>query len=162
LVNGKGSWQETWNSDKANFENPGMLQAEAQKYRKRQARVSVCSCWIIITWIQFFVGSCFGALGPSAIRYLWSLAWLEQCQHAVTRRLQGLNPLDDTVCAQFRARCFRYSYARVGAVLATATVMHLSGAPAMPVPLPIPAAQLARNNSGAADLQSPSQAPRRR
>ena len=37
---------------------------------------------------------------------MWSLAWLEQRQHAVTRRLQGLDPLDDTARAQFRARCF--------------------------------------------------------
>jgi hypothetical protein len=105
-----------------------------------------------------FVGSCFGALGTSAIRYLWSLAWLEQRQHAVTRLFQGLDPLDDTARAQFRARCFRYSSARLGAVLAKATVMRLSGSPAIPVSLPIPAAHLALNYFGVPDLHPPCQA----
>ena len=157
MVNGKGSWQETWNSDKAKFENPGLLQAEAQKYRKHEVPYASAGYSFFP-----FVGSCFGALGPSAIRYLWSLSWLEQRQNALTRRLQGLDPLDDTARAQFRAQCFRYSSARIGAVLAKATVMRLSGAPSMPVSLPIPAAQLARNNLGVADLQPPCQVPRGR
>jgi hypothetical protein len=55
----------------------------------------------------------FGALGPSAIRYLSVLAMLELRQHEALRRLQGMDPLDDSERApsQNRANCFRSSSA---------------------------------------------------
>jgi hypothetical protein len=71
-----------------------------------------------------FVGSYFGAFGKSTVRYLWSLAWLEQHQNATTRSSQGLDPLDDAERAQFRDRCYhdRHSSAGVGAAMAKAKI----------------------------------------
>jgi hypothetical protein len=60
-----------------------------------------------------FVCSCFGALGPSAISYLWVLAMLELRQHEALQNAQGLDPLDDSEQAQFQAICYRSSSARV-------------------------------------------------
>jgi hypothetical protein len=155
MMDGKGLWNETWNPEKDKFDNPGMQQAEAQKFRKHEEPYAAVG-------FSFFpfVGSCFGALGPAAVRYLWSLAWLEQRQNAATRSSQGLDPQTDADRAQFRARCYRYSSARVGAAIAKATVMRLSGAPSLPAPVPVPSAQLARNAPSAADFRSAGQVPR--
>jgi hypothetical protein len=48
-----------------------------------------------------FVCSCFGALGPSAFRYLWVFAMLELRQHEALRHVQEMHPLDDSEQAQF-------------------------------------------------------------
>ena len=155
MLDGKGSWNETWNSHKCKFDNPGMHQAEAQKFRKHEEPYAAVG-------FSFFpfVGSCFGALGQAAVRYLWSLAWLEQRQNAATRSAHGLDPLDDAERAQFRARCYRYSSARVGAAIAKATVMRLSGAPSLPAPAPVPSSLLARNAPSAADFLPAGPVPR--
>ena len=50
-----------------------------------------------------FVCSCFGALGPSAIRYLLVLAMFKLQQHEALRHLQGMDLLDDHERSQFRA-----------------------------------------------------------
>jgi hypothetical protein len=95
--------------------------------------------------------SCFDALGPSAVRYYWSLAWLEQHQNAAACHLQRLGPLDDATLqrAQLRARCFRYNSAILGAA------MRLSGTPSLPAPIPVPSARLARNRPGVTDFHPP-------
>jgi hypothetical protein len=78
------------------------------------------------TVLSAFVCSCFGALGPSAIRYLWALAMLEIRQHEALRNAQGLDPLDDSERAQFRANCYRSSSAQVAAAMAKAAIMRLA------------------------------------
>jgi hypothetical protein len=92
-----------------------------------------------------FVCSCFGALGPSAIRYLWVLAMQELRQHEALRHAQGLDPLDDSERAQFQANCYRSSSARVAAAMAKATVMRLTGTPSLPTVPPAPRRHLAHN-----------------
>ena len=107
-----------------------------------------------------FVCSCFGALGPSALRYLWVLAMLELRQHEALRNLQGMDPLDDSERAQYRASCFRSSSARVAAAMAKATIMRLAGSPSIPSIAPVPRQLLAHNLRGAIDLRYLRQAPR--
>jgi hypothetical protein len=59
MLDSKGSWNETWTgnsvSHKGKFDNPGMQQAEAQKFRKHEEPYAAVG-------ISFFssVGSCFG------------------------------------------------------------------------------------------------------
>ncbi len=72
-----------------------------------------------------FICSWFGALGPSALRYFTVLAMLELRQHAELRRLQGMDPLDDSERAQYRTNCFRASSARIATVMAKATIIRL-------------------------------------
>ena len=97
MLDGKCLWKETWNPEKGKFDNPGMLQAEAQKFRKHGAPYAAVG-------FSFFpfVGSCFGALGPAAVRYLWSLAWLEQRQNAATRSSPSGGRPVQTVCRPCR------------------------------------------------------------
>ncbi len=59
------------------------------------------------TAVKLFVCSSFGALGPSAISYLWVLAMLELRQHETLRQAYGIDPLDDSERAQFRANSYR-------------------------------------------------------
>jgi hypothetical protein len=100
------------------------------------------------------VRSCFGALGPSAIRYLWVLAMLELQQHEALRHAQGLDPLDDSERAQFPANCYRSSSARVAAAMAKATVMRLTGTPSLPTVPPDPRPHLAHNLQGPSDTRN--------
>ncbi len=57
--------------DTGKFDNNSLHQAEEQKYSKHELPYAAAR-------FSFFpfVGSCFGTLGTSAVRYLWSLAWL--------------------------------------------------------------------------------------
>ena len=79
MVDGNGNWGERWNTDTNKYVNPGMLDAEQAKYRKAQYAHTGYS-------FVAFVCSSFGALGPSAIRYLWALAMLELRQHEALRQ----------------------------------------------------------------------------
>ena len=108
-----------------------------------------------------FVCSSFGALGPSAIRYLAALATLELRQHEAVRSLQGLDHLDPSERAQYRASCFRSSSARIAAAMAKATIMRLAGTPSLPVVVPVSRPHLARNVRGVSDICDLRQAPRR-
>jgi hypothetical protein len=98
MVDGKGVWDERWNPATGHHDNPELLTAEQIKYRKHEAQYAQTGHSFVA-----FVCSCFGALGPSAIRYLWVLAMLELRQHEALRHIQGLDPLDDSERAQFRA-----------------------------------------------------------
>ncbi len=98
--------------------------------------------------------SCFGALGPSAISYLWVLAMLELRQHEALQNAQGLDPLDDSEQAQFRANCYRSSSARVSAAMAKAAVMRLTGTHSMPTVPPVPRQHLAHNLPGPSNTRN--------
>ena len=97
-----------------------MLAAEQTKYRKHEDQHAQTGYSFVA-----FVRPCFGALGPSAIRYLWGLAMLELRQPEALRHLQGMDPLDHSELAQFRATCYRSGSARIAAAMAKATVMRL-------------------------------------
>ena len=99
-----------------------------------------------------FAASCFGGLGPAAIRYLYALADYELAQHDDWLAQQGLDPLmDPSARAQYRHHCFRQSSARLGHAIAKATVMRLLACPSLPLP-PLPSRDLlARNRPGPAD-----------
>ena len=131
-----------------------MNAAEEAKYRKHELPYAQVGYSFLA-----FVSSCFGALGPSAIRYLWALAMLELRQHETLRNRQGLDPLTDSERAQYRAGCFRSSSARVAAAMTRATIMRLLGTPSIPVTAPVPRHMLAQNLRGVPDLCDPRQAP---
>ena len=99
-----------------------------------------------------FVCSSFGALGPSAIRYLWALSMLELRQHGRLQSDQGLDPLDDRERAQYNANCYRSSTAQEAAAMAKATIMRLAGTPSLPVLPPVPRPRLAHNLLGVSDI----------
>ena len=155
MVDGNGNWGEKWNANTNQFDNPGMVDAEQTKYRKHEAQYAHTGYSFVA-----FVCSSFGALGPSAIRYLWALAMLELRQHEVLRQKQGLDPLIESERAQYRANCYRSSTARVAAAMAKATVMRLSGTPSIPVVDQVPRQQLAHNLPGISDFRDLRQAPR--
>jgi hypothetical protein len=159
MVDSHGNWGERWNARENKHDNPGMLAAEQAKYRKHELAYAHNGHSFVA-----IVCSCFGALGPSAIRYLSMLAMLELRQHEALRDKQGLDPLDDSERAQYRATCFRSSSARIAAAMAKATVMRLAGTPSIPAIAPVPRQQLAHNQPGAADFvdlrQAPHQVPR--
>ncbi len=122
VVDSNGHWGERWNARKGQHDNPGMLAAEQTKYRKHELAYSHTGYSLVV-----FICSCFGALGPSAIRYLSVLAMLELRQYKSLRNQQGLDPLDDSERAQYWANCFKSSSARIAAAMAKATVMRLAG-----------------------------------
>ena len=73
-----------------------------------------------------FAASCFGRLGPTAIRFLAALAQFKLARHDQWFISQGLNPfMDPSARAQYRQLCFRQSSARLGHAIAKATVMRL-------------------------------------
>ena len=148
MVDGNGNWGEKWNANTNQFDNSGMLDAEQIKYRKHEAQYTHTGYSFVA-----FVCSSFGALGPSAIRYLWALAMLELRQHEALRQKQGLDPLIESERAQYRANCYRSSTARVAAAMAKATVMRLSGTPSIPVIDQVPRQQLAHNLPGISDFR---------
>ena len=154
MVDGTGVWGERWNSAANQYDNPGMLAAEQTKYRKHEAQYAQTGYSFVA-----FVCSCFGALGPSAIRYLWVLAMLELRQHEALRQRQGMDPLDDRERAQFRATCYRSSSARIAAAMAKATVMRLAGTPSLPTIPPVPRQLLAHNIPGPSDMRNLRQLP---
>ena len=154
MVDSNGAWQERWNAHANKYDNPGMNAAEEAKYRKHELQYAHVGYSFLA-----FVSSCFGALGPSAIRYLWALAMLELRQHETLRNLQGLDPLLDSERAQYRAGCFRSSSARVAAAMTRATIMRLLGTTSIPVTAPVPRHLLAQNRRGAPDLCDLRQAP---
>ena len=149
MVDGNGVWGERWNSATNQHDNPGMLVAEQTKYRKHEVQYAQTGYSFVA-----FVCSSFGALGPSAIRYLWALAMLELRQHEALRHAHGMDPLDDSERAQFRATCYRSSSARVAAAMAKATVMRLAGTPSLPTVPPVPRPLLAHNLPGPSDVRN--------
>jgi hypothetical protein len=155
MVDSNGKWGERWNAQMAQYDNPGMSHAEQEKYRKHELAYSHTGYSFVA-----FICSSFGALGPSAIRYLAALAMLELRQHQAVRSLQGMDPLDDSEKAQYRASCFRSSSARIAAAMAKATIMRLAGTPSLPGVAPVPRQHLARNIRGFSDFCDLRQAPR--
>ena len=108
LVNSLGTWTEAESRHKDKLENPGLVQQEVIKNRKHAPFYSPIG-------FAFFplVASCFGSLGPTAVRCLYSLADLELHQHDSFRSRQGLPPLaNPSARAQFRALCYRQMSAR--------------------------------------------------
>ena len=65
MVDSNGAWRERWNAQAHQFDNPGMIVAEQAKYRKHENQYAHVGYSFVA-----FVSSCYGALGPSAIRYL--------------------------------------------------------------------------------------------
>ncbi len=106
-----------------------------------------------------FKYSSFGALGPSAIRYLTVLAMLELLQHEAVRSLQGLDPLDVSKRAQYRASCFRSSSAQIADAMAKATFMRFAGTPSLPLVAPVPLQYFACNIRGVSDFYDLRQSP---
>ena len=150
MVDSNGSWDERWNGQRGSFDNPGMAVAEAQKYRKHEAAyINVGYSFVA------FVCSCFAAFGPSALRYMYSLAALELRQHLEVRQVHGLDPLTDTECSQYKALCLRASTARVASAMAKASIMRICGAPSIPIAVRVPRAHLACNLPHPADLSHP-------
>jgi hypothetical protein len=149
MVDGNGVWDERWNPATSHHDNPGLLTAEQTKYRKHEAQYAQTGHSFVA-----FVCSCFGALGPSAIRYLWVLAMLELRQQEALQHAQGLDPLDDSERAQFHANCYRSSSARVAAAMAKATFMRLTGTPSLPIVPPVPRQHLAHNLQGPSDTRN--------
>ena len=84
------------------------------------------------------MASCFGSFGPTAVRFLFSLAYLELRRFDDYRREQGLDALEDPATrSQFRALCYRQIVARLGHAVAKATVRRLLAIPRLPVPSPV-------------------------
>ncbi len=148
IVDGNGVWDERWNTATSQHDNPGLLAAEQTKNRKHAAQNAQTGHSFVA-----FAGSCFGGLGPSAIRYPWVLTMLELRQHEALRHAQGLGPLDDSKRAQLRTNCYRSSSARVGAAMAKATFMRLTGTPFLPTAPPVPRPDIAHNLVGGRDLR---------
>ena len=155
MVDSNGDWGERCNSRNNHHDNPGMMAAEQTKYKKHEAQYSHTGYSFVA-----FVCSCFGALGPSAIRYMWVLAMLELRQHVALCNLQGMDPLEDSERAQYTARCFRSSSSGVAAAMAKATLMRLAGSLSIPAIAPVYRQLLAHNLRGASDLRDLRQAPR--
>ncbi len=89
LVNSQGTWTAATRRNKDKIENPGLVQQEQTKYRKHAEFYSP------IGYAFFaFVLSCFGSLGPTAVRCLFSLADLESRQHESLFARQNLPPMD--------------------------------------------------------------------
>jgi hypothetical protein len=68
------------------YNNPGMLIAEQTEYWKHEIAYAHAGCSFVV-----FTCSCFGALGPYAIRYPSALATLGLRQHEAIGRVQGMN-----------------------------------------------------------------------
>ncbi len=99
-----------------------------------------------------FICSSLGAFGPYVLQYLTVSAMLELRQHEALRCLQGMDPLDDSKCAQYRANYFRAGSARIATVMAKATIMRLTGAPSLSAVAPVSRQHLAYNNPGISDI----------
>jgi hypothetical protein len=84
MVDSNGKWG-------SEHDNPGLVNAEQAKDCKHDIAHAHTGYRFVA-----FICSCFGALGPSALQYLTVLAMLELRQHEALRRLQGMDPLDDT------------------------------------------------------------------
>ena len=151
LVGGTGTWAPAYNVQRNKIENPGLDQQERLKVNKHGPFYSPIGYSFLP-----FVASCFGSFGPTAVRFLFSLADLELRRHNEYRRQQGLDALQDPAArSQFRSLCHRQISARLGHAVAKATVMRLLAIPRLPVPPPVDRALLARNRPGPADSFSP-------
>jgi hypothetical protein len=151
LVNSQGTWSPAISRHKNKLENPSLVQQEHIKDRKHAAFYAPLGFSFFA-----FVVSCFGSLGPTAVRCLFSLADLELRQHDSSLARQGLPPLSDpSARSQFRAIAYRQISARIGIAVAKASVMRLLGVPRLPLPPFLPRAALARNRPGPADSFSP-------
>ena len=146
LVNSQGTWTAATRRNKDKIENPGLVQQEQTKNRKHAAFYSQ----IGYAFFAFAV-SCFGSLGPTAVRCLFSLADLESRQQESLFARQNLPPMDPSARSQFRAICYRQISARIGHAVAKASVMRLLGVPRLPLPSPVPRYALAQNCPGPAD-----------
>ena len=146
LVNSQGTWTAATRKNKGKIENPGLVQQEQTKNRKH------AEFYAPIGYAFFaFVVSCFGSLGPTAVRCLFSLADLESRQQESLFARQNLPPMDPSARSQFRAICYRQISARIGHAVAKASVMRLLGVPRLPLPSPVPRYALAQNCPGPAD-----------
>jgi hypothetical protein len=143
---GQFSGYTSWHKDK--IENPGLLQ-EHFKNEKHTAFYSP-----IGFAFPSFVVSCFGTLGPTAVRCLYSLADLELRQHEAFLSRQNLAPIDPSARSQFRAISYRQISARIGLAVAKASVMRLLSIARLPSPSFVPRSLLARNCPGLADSVS--------
>ena len=143
MVSAHGDWKSNWNQDRTKLLNPSLAQKEQGKDKKHASNYAK----IGYGFFPFVLGS-FGGLGDSAVRFLQALAFCETQQNDDLRAQIGLPPLAPSDRSQFRARCFRYSSARISAALAKATVLRLTGAPTLPAPSYAPAADLAHNSPG--------------
>ncbi len=106
-----------------------------------------------------FICSCFGALGPSAIRYLLMLAMLELGKHEALRRLQGMDPWAESERAQYRANWFRSSSESAAMVMAKANIERLTGALSLPIVAPVSCHHLAQKNLVFSDVRDLRKAP---
>jgi hypothetical protein len=150
LVNSQSTWTPATSRNKNKIENPGLVQQEQIKNRKH------AEFYAPIGFAFFaFVVSCFGSFGPTAVRWIVSLADLELRQHESLLASQGLPPMEPSACSQFHAICYRQTSARIGHAVAKASVMRLLGVPRLPLPRIIPSHALARNRPGPADSFSP-------
>ena len=156
VVSSERDWHARWNQEKTKMLNPTMQNAEKTKFTKHEANYAAISRSFLP-----FVVSCFGALGPSAMRFMDALAFLETRQNDALRAKAGLDPIDPMDRSQFRARCFRQSCTRIAAAQVKATVMRLTGEPSLPAPSYLPQSELARNCPGPA-LHMPRGPARRR
>lgn len=156
VVSSAGDWHARWSPTRTRLLQSAMEQAEQTKFKKHETNYAAISRSFIP-----FVASCFGALGPTAIRLLDALAFLETRQNDAARTKIGLYPLDPMDRSQFRARCYRQSCTRIAAAQVKATVMRLTGEPSLPAPTYLPHRELARNCPGPA-LHMPRGPARRR
>jgi hypothetical protein len=141
LVNSQGTWSPAISRHKNKLENPSLVQQENIKDRKHAAFYAPLGFSFFA-----FVVSCFGSLGPTAVRCLFSLADLELRQHYSSLVRQGPSPLlDPSARSQFRAIAYCQKSARIGIAVAKASVMRLLGVPRLPLPTFLPRAALARN-----------------
>ena len=89
LVAGNGTWAPANNVQRNKIENPGLDQQERIKINKDGPFYSPIGYSFLP-----FVASCFGSFGPTAVRFLFSLADLELRRHNDYRRQQGLDALE--------------------------------------------------------------------
>jgi hypothetical protein len=75
-------------------------------------------------------------------------------KHETLRQTHGMDPLDDSERAQFRANCYRSSSFRVAAAMAKATVMRLAGTPSLSTIAPVLRHHLAHNLPGHSDSRN--------
>ncbi len=99
MVNGSGSWQETWSRDKSKFENPGFHQAKnIVSMRLHMFELGMVSFRLLGPALVLSVRLLSDICGPL-------LGWNSVSMPLPAQRLQSLDTLDDTARAHFSARC---------------------------------------------------------
>jgi hypothetical protein len=145
-VNGRAQWWGFFNRETNRYDNHTLAQKQTAKFTKHGHHYA----WI---GFAFVPSSSYGTFGPTTVRLLMGLANEELRQHDSYQTQVGLDPLvDPSARAQFRARCYRQSSARIGHALAKATVKRLLATLSVPIPSPLPRSLAARNRPGPADF----------